>query len=81
MDCVKEKYVYKGTDESYIIIRKIEQIVNLLSEKENCDFDTMYAHFLESNTYRALQETRSLLWYENAEFIVDEYYREKEGIQ
>jgi hypothetical protein len=52
MDCVKEKYVYKGKDESYIIVRKIEQVVNLLSEKENSDFDTMYAHFLESNTYR-----------------------------
>ncbi|GHU55326.1 hypothetical protein FACS189442_2760 [Spirochaetia bacterium] len=34
--------------------------------------------FLESNTYRAIQDTRSLMWYENAEFIADEYYREKE---
>jgi hypothetical protein len=35
------------------------------------------ADFLESNTYRAIQDPRSLMWYENAEFIVDEYYREK----
>jgi hypothetical protein len=81
MDCIKEKYVYKGKDETYIIIRKIEQVVDILAEKEGIAFDTMYANFMESNTYRALQETRSLLWYENAEFLVDEYYREKEGIQ
>jgi hypothetical protein len=78
MDCIKEKYVYKGKDETYVIIRKIEQVVNLLAEKEHSAFDSMYAHFLESDTYRAIQEPRSLMWYENAEFLVDEYYREKE---
>ena len=29
-------------------------------------------------TYAALQKTESLLWAESAEFIVGEYYREKE---
>jgi hypothetical protein len=56
---------------------KIVQILSLISQKENRGFDEVYADFLESNTYRAIQDTRSLMWYENAEFIVDEYYREK----
>ena len=30
--------------------------------------------------YKSLQNTASLLWTENAEFIADEYYREKMGI-
>jgi hypothetical protein len=81
MDCIKEKYVYKGKDESYIVIRKIEQVVNLLCEKEKTTFDVMYANFMASNIYKALQETRSLYWFENAEFLVDEYHREKAGAQ
>jgi hypothetical protein len=51
--------------------------LSLLVQKEDRSFDEVYAEFLESNTYRAIQEPRSLMWYENAEFIVDEYYREK----
>jgi hypothetical protein len=78
MDCIKGKYIFKDKDISFAVIGKIEQVVNLLAEKENIAFDMMYANFLESNTYQVLQETRSLLWYENAEFLVDEYYREKE---
>jgi hypothetical protein len=27
------------------------------------------------------QETRSLYWFENAEFLVDEYYREQAGVR
>jgi hypothetical protein len=56
---------------------KIGQILDILSQKENRTFDDVYTDFLESNTYRAIQDPRSLMWYENAEFIADEYYREK----
>jgi hypothetical protein len=77
MDCIKQKYVYKGKDISFTVICKIEQVVTLLAEKETGDFDDVHAEFLVSNTYNALQEPRSLLWAESAEFIVDEYYREK----
>jgi hypothetical protein len=77
MDCIKDLYLWKEKDNSFIILKKIEHTVSLLSQKENRGFDEVYADFLESNTYRAIQDTRSLMWYENAEFIVDEYYREK----
>jgi hypothetical protein len=77
MDCIKDMYFWKGKDISFIVLKKIEQTLSLLAQKENRDFDEVYGEFLESNTYRAIQEPRSLMWYENAEFIVDEYYREK----
>jgi hypothetical protein len=78
MELIKNKYVYKGRDLSFIIVRKIARIVSLIAESKKCSFDESYLDFLESNTYRALQETRSLMWYENVEFVVDEYFRELE---
>jgi hypothetical protein len=77
METIANRYVFKGDDISFIVLLKIEHTVSLIVEKENRDFDEVYAEFLESNTYEAIQDTRSLMWYENAEFIVDEYYREK----
>jgi hypothetical protein len=77
METLADIYVYKGKNISFVVAIKIEHTVSLLSQKENRGFDDVYAEFLESNTYRAIQDTRSLMWYENAEFIVDEYYREK----
>jgi len=77
MDCIKQKYVYKGKDISFTVIIIIERVVSLIAEKENRPFDEVYAEFMGSMVYHALQEPRSLMWAENAEFIVDEYYREK----
>jgi hypothetical protein len=77
METIANKYVFNGEDISFIVLLQIEQTVSLLAQKENRSFDEVYAEFVESNTYRAIQEPRSLMWSENAEFIVDEYYREK----
>jgi hypothetical protein len=75
VECVKDKYIYKGKDISFLIIRKIEQVVYMIAEKENVGFEDAYSNFLTSQTYKSLQNTRTLMWFENAEFIVDEYYR------
>jgi hypothetical protein len=77
MECVSNIYFWNKKDITFFNCYKIAQILDLLTPKENRDFDEIYADFLESNTYRAIQDTRSLLWYENAEFIMDEYCREK----
>jgi hypothetical protein len=77
MGTLASTYIYKGKNISFVIVIKLDHTVSLLAQKENRPFDEVYADFLESNTYRAIQDTRSLMWYENAEFIVDEYYREK----
>jgi hypothetical protein len=80
MECVNNIYFWGGKDLTFYTCYKIGQILDLLAQKEKHGFDEVYADFLESNTYRAIQDTRSLMWYENAEFIVDEYYREKGNV-
>jgi hypothetical protein len=80
MDCVRKIYFWKEKDITFFSCYKVGQILDILSQKENRAFDEVYAEFLESGVYRAIQDTRSLMWYENAEFIVDEYYREKANV-
>jgi len=74
---METKYVYKEQDITMDMFFKIEHIVNILAERNNRDFDTEFAEFIASNTYRILQQTHNLLWAESSEFIVDEYEREK----
>ncbi|MDR1924469.1 MAG: hypothetical protein LBQ66_08840 [Planctomycetaceae bacterium] len=78
MELIKDKYIYKGRDLSFLIIRKITRIVSLIAESNKNSFDKSYGDFMNSHTYKVLQDTRSLLWYENSEFVVDEYFRELE---
>jgi len=79
METVKNRYIYKGDDLTTLILFKIEKIASIIAEKETAAFDTAYAKFLASETYRILQRTETLMWGENAEFVVDEYYRETTG--
>jgi len=70
------KYVYKEQDITTDTLFKIEHIVSIIAERENISFEEAYRKFLESKVYGMLQRTNNLMWAENAEFIVDEYYRE-----
>ena len=74
-----DKIIYNGQELNFLITQKIEHITNIISEKDNITFDAAYTFFTNSQIYKSLQNTASLLWTENAEFIVDEYYREKMG--
>jgi len=74
---MKTKYIYKEQDITIDLMFKIEHVVNIIAKRENKDFDTVFADFLDSNTYSVLQQTDNLLWAESSEFIVDEYDREK----
>lgn len=74
MECIKNKYVYKGNDISFLVIKKIEQVVFLISQKTNKSFEDAYSEFLDSKMYKTLQNTASLMWFESAEFIVQEYF-------
>jgi hypothetical protein len=75
------KYIWNGKDITLGVMIKIEHVVRLLAQREGKNFDEVYGDFLGSNTYAILQRVDNLYWAESAEFIVDEYYREKEGIQ
>ena len=74
---MESRYVYKGQDITIDIIMKIEAITRVISEKEHRNFDDCYENFINSRTYAALQNTKSVMWAESAEFVVDEYFREK----
>jgi len=73
----EEKYFYKGQNLTTLIISKIEHVVGILAENEVRSFEDCYRDFLVSRTYLNLLNTDTLLWGESAEFIVDDYYREK----
>jgi hypothetical protein len=79
METVKSRYAYKGNDLTAFILFKIEKITSIIAEKEASAFDAAYSKFLASKTYRSLQRPETLMWGENAEFVVDEYYREQAG--
>jgi hypothetical protein len=74
---MKDKYVFKDQDITTDVLFKIEQIVNILAEKEHAHFDDAYETFMSSDTYKTLKRTNNLYWAESAEFIADEYCREK----
>lgn len=77
---MKNIYLYKGQDITLDILMKIEHVVRILSETTNKAFDDCLYDFYQSKVYEALRKTNSLMWSESAEFIVDEYYREKTTI-
>jgi len=74
-----DKIMYNGQELTFLLVQKIERIVSIIAEIENTSFDYAYANFLGSKIYGSLQVPASLLWAENAEFIADEYFREKEN--
>jgi len=74
-----DKIMYNGQELTFLIVQKTEHIVSIIAEKENSSFDSSYANFLNSKIYKSLQVPSSWLWTENAEFIADEYFREKAG--
>jgi hypothetical protein len=76
MDSISNKYVYKDKDISFLVIEVVEEVVSYLAQKEHRPFDDVYADFLASKTYKAIQDPETVMWYENKEFIADEYYRE-----
>ena len=76
---MKDKYLFKGEDITTDMLFKIEQIVSIIAVKERISFDEAYTAFLFSTTYEALKRVNNLYWAESAEYLVDEYYREKQA--
>jgi hypothetical protein len=71
--------MWNGEDITLDIIVKIEHLVSIIVEKEGLAFDDVYTDFLNSNTYKILQRPDTLYWAESAEYLVAEYYREKQA--
>jgi hypothetical protein len=75
-----DKIMYNGQELTFLIVQKTEHVVSLIAEKENISFDSAYTNFSASKIYKSLQTPTSMLWAENAEFIADEYFREKGSV-
>jgi hypothetical protein len=73
------KYIWNKKDITFPFMIIIERVVRLIAQKEGKSFDEVYGDFLGSKTYDALKRVDNLYWAESAEFLVDEYYREKAG--
>ncbi|AOR24134.1 hypothetical protein [Clostridium taeniosporum] len=73
------KYSYKGQDITLDIIMKVEKIISIICEKTGETFEEVLKKFYKSNTYKALQNTESVLWAESSQYIVDELFREWES--
>ena len=69
--------MYRGQDITIDIMMKIEHVVTLIAEAEQTSFDESLVTFTATHTYKSLINTESLMWSESAEFIFDEYLREK----
>ncbi|MDO4178059.1 MAG: hypothetical protein Q4D21_02620 [Phascolarctobacterium sp.] len=71
------KYIYNGMDITLDVYEKLRAVIELIASKEKISFDEAYASFAKTRTYWCVQNPQTVMWSESAEFIVDEYYREK----
>ena len=71
-------YYYKGKNLTTLILTKTEHIASIIADKEGRQFEDCYRDFLLSKAYQNLIDTETLLWGESAEFIVDDYYLERQ---
>lgn len=55
---------------------QIRDVLKLLQEHFQINFEEAVLRFYKSETYKTLQETENGLWAESAEYIADRYYDE-----
>ena len=70
-------YVYKGKNLTTLVLTKIADTVTIIAMREHRAFEDSYRDFIQSRTFRNLQNTETLMWGENAAYIADDYAREK----
>jgi len=71
-------FYYKDKNLTTLILTKTEHVASIIADKEGRPFEDCYRDFLLSRAYRNLIDTETLLWGESAEFIVDDYYLERQ---
>lgn len=75
---MSEIYSYKGRNLTTLILMKLERVASIIAQREGLTFERAYQEFMKSQTFENLRNTDTLLWGESAEFIVDDYWREKD---
>ncbi|MDR2109171.1 MAG: hypothetical protein LBP28_06915 [Coriobacteriales bacterium] len=76
---MSEKYSYRGKNLTTLILAKLEHVACIIADREQITFEQAYREFMQSRAFENLRNTETQLWGESAEFIVDDYYRERSG--
>jgi hypothetical protein len=74
---IEAEYTHKGHNLTTLILAKAEHVARLLAEREGLEFEDAFGVFLASHTYQVLTRPSTLLWSESAEYVLDDYLREK----
>ena len=69
-------YSFNGKDITMNVCIQIRDVLNLLQDHFQIDFEEAVLRFYKSETYKTLQQTENGLWAESAEYIADQYYEE-----
>ena len=72
-----ERYIYHAMDITFETYEKLCRVCEILAEKENITFEQAYLLFTSSTVYPLIMNGETLMWYESAEYLVDEYYRRR----
>jgi hypothetical protein len=70
-------YVYKGKNLTVLVLTKIANTVAIIAKQEHRAFEDSFRDFIQSRTFRNLQNMGTLMWGENAAYIADDYAREQ----
>ncbi len=70
-------YFYNNQNITLDILMKIEQVVRILAEKNTMSFDEILYVFYKSRTFNSLKNPQTCMWSESAEFIANDFEREK----
>lgn len=69
-------YSFNGKDITMNVCIQIRDVLKLLQDHFQIDFEEAVLRFYKSETYKTLQQTENGLWAESAEYIADQYYEE-----
>lgn len=70
-------YYYNDENITLDILMKIEHVVRILAERNAQSFDEALKSFYASRTFKSLKNTKTCMWAESAEFIAEDFEREK----
>ena len=69
-------YSFNGKDITMNVCIQIKDVIKILQNHFQIDFEDAVLRFCKSETYKTLQQTENGLWAESAEYIADRYYKE-----
>lgn len=70
-------YSFNNQDITIDILMKMEEVTRLIAKLLKRPFDEVLGMFYASKTFAALKNTESGMWAESAQFIADDFFREK----